>query len=181
MKLKIYAKNWNNSLNLSVQIEFPRLPIIIIRDWISSKNFYLSGGKRKKKKTTCRRLAGEDDASFNKTHFGVRGQRESELRSIDAFAHLSAAQNSGFRLEIFHIRRGRTFTVTIQEEEEEEERFWRDRVCERKRRAKMKTTKGGKVMNPTDAYRKELRKKELKRVIVSMTLCFLIFALQSTP
>ncbi|MCI26995.1 WW domain-binding protein [Trifolium medium] len=26
-----------------------------------------------------------------------------------------------------------------------------------------KTTKGGKVMNPTDAYRKELRKKELKR------------------
>ena len=29
----------------------------------------------------------------------------------------------------------------------------------------MKTTKGGKVMNPTDAYRKELRKKELKRVI----------------
>ena len=30
---------------------------------------------------------------------------------------------------------------------------------------KMKTTKGGKVMNPTDAYRKEPRKKELKRVI----------------
>jgi hypothetical protein len=30
---------------------------------------------------------------------------------------------------------------------------------------KMKTTKGGKVMNPTDAYRKELRKRELKRVI----------------
>ncbi|RRT69105.1 hypothetical protein B296_00034158 [Ensete ventricosum] len=29
---------------------------------------------------------------------------------------------------------------------------------------KMKTTKGGKVMNPTDAYRKEIRKKELKRV-----------------
>lgn len=28
---------------------------------------------------------------------------------------------------------------------------------------KMKTTKGGKVMNPTDAYRKEIRKKELKR------------------
>lgn len=28
----------------------------------------------------------------------------------------------------------------------------------------VKTTKGGKVMNPTDAYRKELRKKELKRV-----------------
>ncbi|PWA77486.1 WW domain binding protein 11 [Artemisia annua] len=27
----------------------------------------------------------------------------------------------------------------------------------------MKTTKGGKTMNPTDAYRKELRKKELKR------------------
>ncbi|KAG1368836.1 hypothetical protein COCNU_14G013040, partial [Cocos nucifera] len=29
--------------------------------------------------------------------------------------------------------------------------------------AKMKTTKGGRAMNPTDAYRKELRKKELKR------------------
>lgn len=29
----------------------------------------------------------------------------------------------------------------------------------------MKTTKGGKVMNPTDAYRKEIRKRELKRVI----------------
>lgn len=28
----------------------------------------------------------------------------------------------------------------------------------------MKTTKGGKVMNPTDAFRKEQRKKELKRV-----------------
>ncbi|RHN63584.1 putative WW domain binding protein [Medicago truncatula] len=28
-----------------------------------------------------------------------------------------------------------------------------------------KTTKGGKVMNPTDAYRKELRKKELKRKV----------------
>ncbi|KAM0979705.1 hypothetical protein ACFX13_015798 [Malus domestica] len=27
----------------------------------------------------------------------------------------------------------------------------------------MKTTKGGKVMNPTDVYRKELRKKALKR------------------
>ncbi|XLU81261.1 hypothetical protein S245_004681 [Arachis hypogaea] len=27
----------------------------------------------------------------------------------------------------------------------------------------MKTTKGGKVMNATDAYRKELPKKELKR------------------
>ncbi|XP_020968179.1 WW domain-binding protein 11-like [Arachis ipaensis] len=27
----------------------------------------------------------------------------------------------------------------------------------------MKTTKGGMVMSPTDAYRKELRKKELKR------------------
>ncbi|EEC81673.1 hypothetical protein OsI_25232 [Oryza sativa Indica Group] len=27
----------------------------------------------------------------------------------------------------------------------------------------MKTTKGGKVMNPTDAFRKEQRKKELKR------------------
>ena len=30
----------------------------------------------------------------------------------------------------------------------------------------MKTTKGGKVMNPTDAFRKEQRKKELKRVSV---------------
>ncbi|KAL9270839.1 EARLY FLOWERING 5-like protein [Drosera capensis] len=30
----------------------------------------------------------------------------------------------------------------------------------------VKTTKGGKVMNPTDAYRKELRKKELKRGFV---------------
>jgi hypothetical protein len=28
----------------------------------------------------------------------------------------------------------------------------------------MKTTKGGKVMNPTDAFRKQQRKKELKRV-----------------
>ncbi|VVB17779.1 unnamed protein product [Arabis nemorensis] len=27
----------------------------------------------------------------------------------------------------------------------------------------MKTTKGGKVMNPTDAYRKEIRKREIKR------------------
>ncbi|KAL1332639.1 hypothetical protein HN51_061422 [Arachis hypogaea] len=27
----------------------------------------------------------------------------------------------------------------------------------------MKTTNGGMVMNPTDAYRKELHKKELKR------------------
>lgn len=36
----------------------------------------------------------------------------------------------------------------------------------------MKTTKGGKVMNPTDAYRKELRKKELKRVIVFLTIYF---------
>lgn len=35
---------------------------------------------------------------------------------------------------------------------------------------KMKTTKGGKVMNPTDAYRKELRKKELKRVRNTNTL-----------
>ncbi|KMZ71204.1 hypothetical protein ZOSMA_185G00230 [Zostera marina] len=32
-----------------------------------------------------------------------------------------------------------------------------------KPKQEMKTTKGGKVMNPTDAYRKELRKKELKR------------------
>jgi len=28
----------------------------------------------------------------------------------------------------------------------------------------MKTTKGGKVMNPTDAYRKQIRKREIKRV-----------------
>ncbi|KAL6493593.1 Protein EARLY FLOWERING 5 [Orobanche gracilis] len=27
----------------------------------------------------------------------------------------------------------------------------------------VKTTEGGKTMNPSDAYRKELRKKELKR------------------
>jgi hypothetical protein len=27
----------------------------------------------------------------------------------------------------------------------------------------MKTTKGGKVMNPTDAYRKQIRKREIKR------------------
>lgn len=33
----------------------------------------------------------------------------------------------------------------------------------------VKTTKGGKTMNPTDAYRKEIRKKELKRVIF---VCF---------
>lgn len=38
----------------------------------------------------------------------------------------------------------------------------------------MKTTKGGKVMNPTDAYRKELRKKELKRVITSEICAFLL-------
>lgn len=38
----------------------------------------------------------------------------------------------------------------------------------------MKTTKGGKVMNPTDAYRKELRKKELKRVtFLYLYLCLL--------
>lgn len=36
----------------------------------------------------------------------------------------------------------------------------------------MKTTKGGKVMNPTDAYRKELRKKELKRVCRNCTFFF---------
>lgn len=34
----------------------------------------------------------------------------------------------------------------------------------------VKTTKGGKTMNPTDAYRKELRKKELKRVILIIFL-----------
>lgn len=39
----------------------------------------------------------------------------------------------------------------------------------------MKTTKGGKVMNPTDAYRKELRKKELKRVITSKFHAFFPF------
>jgi hypothetical protein len=38
----------------------------------------------------------------------------------------------------------------------------------------MKTTKGGKVMNPTDAYRKELRKKELKRVINCFTSNYII-------
>eukprot|EP00267_Zea_mays_P044336 XP_020396524.1 WW domain-binding protein 11 [Zea mays] len=32
-----------------------------------------------------------------------------------------------------------------------------------KEEGKMKTTKGGKAMNPTDAFRKEQRKKELKR------------------
>jgi hypothetical protein len=36
----------------------------------------------------------------------------------------------------------------------------------------MKTTKGGKAMNPTDAFRKEQRKKELKRVSVCQTLGF---------
>lgn len=30
----------------------------------------------------------------------------------------------------------------------------------------MKTTKGGKALNPTDAFRKKQRKKELKRVRV---------------
>lgn len=39
----------------------------------------------------------------------------------------------------------------------------------------MKTTKGGKVMNPTDAYRKELRKKELKRVTFLYLYLFLLF------
>ena len=39
----------------------------------------------------------------------------------------------------------------------------------------MKTTKGGKVMNPTDAYRKELRKKELKRVCSSPFFGLFIF------
>lgn len=43
----------------------------------------------------------------------------------------------------------------------------------------MKTTKGGKVMNPTDAYRKELRKKELKRVFTSQNYAvFAIFFFQ---
>ena len=41
----------------------------------------------------------------------------------------------------------------------------------------MKTTKGGKVMNPTDAYRKELRKKELKRVSFSFQLIMLFLSL----
>ena len=36
----------------------------------------------------------------------------------------------------------------------------------------MKTTKGGKVMNPTDAFRKEQRRKELKRVSLPPTLGF---------
>ncbi|RVW35547.1 hypothetical protein CK203_073847 [Vitis vinifera] len=35
-------------------------------------------------------------------------------------------------------------------------------------------TKGGKVMNPTDAYRKELRKKELKRVFF-FSFSFFVF------
>lgn len=39
----------------------------------------------------------------------------------------------------------------------------------------MKTTKGGKVMNPTDAFRKEQRKKELKRVSARLTLGFARF------
>lgn len=48
----------------------------------------------------------------------------------------------------------------------------------------MKTTKGGKVMNPTDAYRKELRKKELKRVTflylyLYLCLLFSFFLFQS--
>lgn len=37
-------------------------------------------------------------------------------------------------------------------------------------RSTMKTTKGAKVMNHTDAYRKELRKKELKRVRLATQL-----------
>lgn len=40
----------------------------------------------------------------------------------------------------------------------------------------MKTTKGGKVMNPTDAYRKELRKKELKRVSFHVVVIELFLA-----
>lgn len=40
----------------------------------------------------------------------------------------------------------------------------------------MKTTKGGKVMNPTDAYRKELRKKELKRVSFHVVVIELFIA-----
>ena len=36
-------------------------------------------------------------------------------------------------------------------------------------------TKGGKVMNPTDAYRKELRKKELKRVFFFFPFPFSFF------
>ena len=46
------------------------------------------------------------------------------------------------------------------------------------RSAKMvKTTKGGKVMNPTDAYRKELRKKELKRVRFCLSLFIFSFSI----
>lgn len=41
----------------------------------------------------------------------------------------------------------------------------------------MKTTKGGKVMNPTDAYRKELRKKELKRVSFALLPFSSVFGL----
>jgi hypothetical protein len=41
-----------------------------------------------------------------------------------------------------------------------------------KEEGKMKTTKGGKAMNPTDAFRKEQRKKELKRASTSPTLGF---------
>jgi hypothetical protein len=43
----------------------------------------------------------------------------------------------------------------------------------------MKTTKGGKVMNPTDAFRKEQRKKELKRVSARPTLS--VSPLPATP
>jgi len=43
-------------------------------------------------------------------------------------------------------------------------------VKERVQSSTMKTTKGGKVMNPTDAYRKELRKKELKRVFFTSSI-----------
>jgi hypothetical protein len=51
-----------------------------------------------------------------------------------------------------------------------------------KRGDSMKTTKGGKVMNPTDAYRKELRKKELKRVRNPQTCCLLLsFPVLSLP
>jgi WW domain binding protein 11 len=46
----------------------------------------------------------------------------------------------------------------------------------KRKRVEMKTTKGGKVMNPTDAYRKELRKKELKRVIFIYKLMLIFFS-----
>ena len=43
--------------------------------------------------------------------------------------------------------------------------------------SKMKMTKGGKVMNPTDAYQKELQKKELKRILFTSLTCATPFSL----